>query len=185
MGVHFKLSCEVGKDVPMSQLLSNYDALFIGVGTYRSMKAGIPHEDAHGVYDALPFLVANTRHVMGLEPTTKEPFIDTQGLNVVVLGAVIRRWIACAQHYVMVRRKSPAPIAGMKPTCPVRKEVKNAKDEGAEFEFNVQPVELVLAADGQVKVSGCYAPFWVSRMRKDVVGLCLLREVNSSCQLMQ
>jgi hypothetical protein len=34
---------------------SDYDALFIGVGTYRSMKAGIPHEDAPGVYDALPF----------------------------------------------------------------------------------------------------------------------------------
>jgi NADPH-dependent glutamate synthase beta subunit-like oxidoreductase len=44
-------------------------------GTYRSMKAGIPHEDAPGVYDALPFLVGNTRHVMGLEATASEPFI--------------------------------------------------------------------------------------------------------------
>jgi NADPH-dependent glutamate synthase beta subunit-like oxidoreductase len=57
----------------------DYDALFIGVGTYRSMKAGIPHEDAPGVYDALPFLVANTRQVMGLEATASEPFIDTRG----------------------------------------------------------------------------------------------------------
>ncbi len=44
-----------GKDVSMAQLQNDYDALFIGVGTYRSMKAGIPHEDAPGVYDALPF----------------------------------------------------------------------------------------------------------------------------------
>ena len=43
MGIHFELNCEVGKDVSMAQLLSDYDALFIGVGTYRSMKAGIPH----------------------------------------------------------------------------------------------------------------------------------------------
>jgi NADPH-dependent glutamate synthase beta subunit-like oxidoreductase len=28
--------------------------------------------------------------------------------------------------------------------------VKNAKEEGAEFEFNVQPVELTLAKNGQV-----------------------------------
>ncbi|CZY01145.1 AegA [Enterobacter ludwigii] len=31
-----------------------------------------------------------------------------------------------------------------------KKEVKNAKEEGAAFEFNVQPVELTLAADGKV-----------------------------------
>ena len=86
MGIRFELNCEVGKDVSMAQLQNDYDALFIGVGTYRSMKAGIPHEDAPGVYDALPFLVANTRNVMGLDPAADEPFIDTQGLNVVVLG---------------------------------------------------------------------------------------------------
>ncbi|MBM3071333.1 formate-dependent uric acid utilization protein AegA [Lelliottia sp. RWM.1] len=152
MGVHFELSCEVGKDVPMSQLLSNYDALFIGVGTYRSMKAGIPHEDAPGVYDALPFLVANTRHVVGLEPTTKEPFIDTQGVNVVVLGGgdtamdCVRTALRHgAAKVTCAYRRDEANMPGSK------KEVKNAKDEGAEFEFNVQPVELVLAADGQVK----------------------------------
>ena len=55
MGIRFELNCEVGKDVSMAQLQNDYDALFIGVGTYRSMKAGIPHEDAPGVYDALPF----------------------------------------------------------------------------------------------------------------------------------
>jgi glutamate synthase small subunit-like protein len=151
MGIHFELNCEVGKDVSMSQLLSDYDALFIGVGTYRSMKAGIPHEDAPGVYDALPFLVANTRQVMGLEPTTAEPYINTQGLNVVVLGGgdtamdcvrtALRHGaakVACAY------RRDEANMPGSK------KEVKNAKEEGAEFEFNVQPVELTLAKNGQV-----------------------------------
>ena len=32
-----------------------------------------------------------------------------------------------------------------------KKEVKNAKEEGAAFEFNVQPVELTLDDDGKVK----------------------------------
>ena len=54
MGIQFVLNCDVGQDVPLSQLQREYDALFIGVGTYRSMKAGIAHEDAPGVYDALP-----------------------------------------------------------------------------------------------------------------------------------
>lgn len=151
MGIHFELNCEVGKDVSMAQLLSDYDALFIGVGTYRSMKAGIPHEDAPGVYDALPFLVANTRQVMGLEPTAAEPYINTQGLNVVVLGGgdtamdCVRTALRHgAAKVTCAYRRDEANMPGSK------KEVKNAKEEGAEFEFNVQPVELTLAKNGQV-----------------------------------
>lgn len=151
MGIHFELNCEVGKDVSMAQLLTDYDALFIGVGTYRSMKAGIPHEDAPGVYDALPFLVANTRQVMGLEPTAAEPYINTQGLNVVVLGGgdtamdCVRTALRHgAAKVTCAYRRDEANMPGSK------KEVKNAKEEGAEFEFNVQPVELTLAKNGQV-----------------------------------
>ncbi len=48
MGIRFELECEVGKDVALTTLLAEYDALFIGAGTYRSMKAGLPNEDAPG-----------------------------------------------------------------------------------------------------------------------------------------
>ncbi len=50
------------------------------------MKAGLPNETRAGVDDALPFLIANTKQVMGLEELPEEPFINTAGLNVVVLG---------------------------------------------------------------------------------------------------
>lgn len=151
MGIKFELNCEVGKDLPMSQLLGEYDAVFIGVGTYRSMKAGIPHEDAPGVYDALPFLVANTRHLMGLAASASEPFIDVAGLNVVVLGGgdtamdCVRTALRHqAAKVTCAYRRDEANMPGSK------KEVKNAKEEGAHFEFNVQPVELVLDASGKV-----------------------------------
>ncbi|TCB88419.1 oxidoreductase FeS-binding subunit [Enterobacter quasihormaechei] len=151
MGIRFELNCEVGKDVSMAQLQNDYDAVFLGVGTYRSMKAGIPHEDAPGVYDALPFLVANTRNVMGLEPVADAPFIDTQGLNVVVLGGgdtamdCVRTALRHgAAKVTCAYRRDEANMPGSK------KEVKNAKEEGAAFEFNVQPVELTLDADGKV-----------------------------------
>ncbi|MGX9836393.1 formate-dependent uric acid utilization protein AegA [Enterobacter dykesii] len=151
MGIRFELNCEVGQDVSMSQLKNDYDALFIGVGTYRSMKAGIPHEDAPGVYDALPFLVGNTRHVMGLGSTASEPFIDTRGLNVVVLGGgdtamdCVRTALRHgAAKVTCAYRRDEANMPGSK------KEVKNAREEGAGFEFNVQPVELTLDPDGKV-----------------------------------
>lgn len=46
MGIHFELNSEVGKDVTLAALLEDYDAVFVGVGTYRSMKADLPNEDA-------------------------------------------------------------------------------------------------------------------------------------------
>ncbi|MHC0024175.1 formate-dependent uric acid utilization protein AegA [Enterobacter vonholyi] len=151
MGIRFELNCEVGQDVSMSQLKHDYDALFIGVGTYRSMKAGIPHENAPGVYDALPFLVGNTRHVMGLEATASEPYIDTHGLNVVVLGGgdtamdCVRTALRQgAAKVTCAYRRDEANMPGSK------KEVKNAREEGAAFEFNVQPVELTLDPNGKV-----------------------------------
>ncbi|URN98177.1 formate-dependent uric acid utilization protein AegA [Leclercia adecarboxylata] len=151
MGIHFELNCEVGKDVTLSQLLSEYDALFVGVGTYRSMKAGIPHEDAPGVYDALPFLVGNTRQLMGLPSSADEPFVDTAGLNVVVLGGgdtamdCVRTALRHgAANVTCAYRRDEANMPGSK------KEVKNAREEGAAFEFNVQPVALTLDDNGRV-----------------------------------
>lgn len=65
------------------------------------MKAGLPNEEAPGVYDALPFLIANTKQVMGLAESAQEPYVNTAGLNVVVLGAAIRQWTACVPRCAM------------------------------------------------------------------------------------
>lgn len=151
MGIRFELNCEIGKDITLDRLLEEYDAVFVGVGTYRSMKANLPNEDAPGVYDALPFLIANTKNVMGLEALPEEPYINTKGLNVVVLGGgdtamdCVRTALRHgAEKVTCAYRRDEANMPGSK------KEVKNAKEEGAEFEFNVQPVTLELDAEGRV-----------------------------------
>lgn len=151
MGIRFELNCEIGKDVALPALLDEYDAVFVGVGTYRSMKAGLANEDAPGVYDALPFLIANTKNVMGLSELENEPFINTRGLNVVVLGGgdtamdCVRTALRHdAAKVTCAYRRDEANMPGSK------KEVKNAREEGAEFEFNVQPLTLELDEKGQV-----------------------------------
>ncbi|WP_342324085.1 formate-dependent uric acid utilization protein AegA [Kosakonia sp. BYX6] len=151
MGIGFELNCEIGKDIALETLLDEYDAVFVGVGTYRSMKAGLPNEDAPGVYDALPFLIANTKQLMGLPDSADEPFINTEGLNVVVLGGgdtamdCVRTALRHgAGKVTCAYRRDEANMPGSK------KEVKNARDEGAVFEFNVQPVNLELDNSGKV-----------------------------------
>mgnify|MGYP005984797899 CR=1 FL=1 len=151
MGIIFHLNCEVGRDVTLSTLLEEYDAVFVGVGTYRSMKAGLAHEDAPGVHDALPFLIANTRRLMGLMPSEDAPDVDMAGKHVVVLGGgdtamdCVRTALRQgAQSVTCAYRRDEANMPGS------RKEVKNAKEEGALFEFNVQPVDIELNEQGTV-----------------------------------
>ncbi|VDZ74884.1 oxidoreductase Fe-S binding subunit [Atlantibacter hermannii] len=86
MGIRFHLNCEIGRDKSFHQLTEAYDAVFLATGTYGLMTAGLAHEDAPGVIQALPFLIANTRRVMGLEASADYPWIDLQGKQVVVLG---------------------------------------------------------------------------------------------------
>ena len=45
MGIEFQLNTEVGKDITMDALLSEYDAVFLGVGTYQSMRGGLACSD--------------------------------------------------------------------------------------------------------------------------------------------
>ncbi|MGP4882041.1 glutamate synthase small subunit, partial [Klebsiella pneumoniae] len=66
--------------------LKEYDAVFLGVGTYQSMRGGLDNEDAPGVYDALPFLIANTKQIMGFGEIADEPYVSMEGKRVVVLG---------------------------------------------------------------------------------------------------
>ena len=147
MGVEFKLNTEIGKDVSFDQLIKGHDAVFLGMGTYTSMRGGFPGEDLEGVYDALPFLISNTRYIMGYE----KDCIDMSGKRVVVLGGgdtamdcnrtSIRQGAA---EVTCAYRRDEANMPGS------AREVANAKEEGVNFLWNRQPVEIV----GDDKVEG-------------------------------
>jgi glutamate synthase (NADPH/NADH) small chain len=143
MGVEFRLKVEIGRDILFQRLLDDYDAVFLGMGTYTFMKGGFPGEDLTGVHDALPFLISNVNRVLGLERDPKE-FIDMNGERVVVLGggdtAMDCNRTAIRQGATSVTcayRRDEANMPGS------RREVANAKEEGVEFLWNRQPVELV------------------------------------------
>ncbi|WP_444891566.1 FAD-dependent oxidoreductase [Microbulbifer sp. DLAB2-AA] len=150
MGVEFCLNTEVGKDISFEQLLNDYDAVFLGMGTYNYMKGGFPGEDLPGVHDALPFLVANVNRNMGWEKDPAE-FVSVEGKRVVVLGG---------GDTAMDCNRSSIRLGARSVTCAYRRdeenmpgsrrEVVNAREEGVQFLFNRQPVEIV----GDGKVSG-------------------------------
>lgn len=143
MGVEFRLNTEIGKDVTMESLLQDFDAVFMGMGTYTYMKGGFAGEDLPGVYDALPFLISNVNRNLGFEKNADE-FISVKGQRVVVLGGgdtamdcnrtSIRQG---ADSVTCAYRRDEENMPGS------RREVQNAREEGVEFLFNRQPVEIV------------------------------------------
>jgi glutamate synthase (NADPH/NADH) small chain len=149
MGVEFRLNTEVGKDVDFQTLIDDYDAVFLGMGTYKSMKGGFPGEDLPGVYDALPFLISNVNHNNGWEKSA-EDFVSLKDKKVIVLGGgdtamdcnrtSIRQQ---ASSVTCVYRRDEENMPGS------RREVANAREEGVRFLFNRQPVEIV--GDGKVE----------------------------------
>lgn len=155
MGVNFHLNCEVGRDISFSSLLLNYDAVFLGVGTYKLMQAGLEHEDAPGIIQALPYLIANTRRVMGLTDDGQQPYISLKGKKVVVLGGgdtamdCVRTAIRQqAKQVICAYRRDEESMPGSK------KEVTNAREEGVEFMFNVLPRYIELDKARQVSGIG-------------------------------
>ena len=151
MGVEFRLNTSIGKDIPFATLLNDYDAVFLGMGTYTYMKGGFAGEEFDGVFEALPFLVSNINRLMGFE---KDPadFIDMQGPKVVVLGGgdtamdCVRTSVRQgAADVICAYRRDEANMPGS------MREVANAKEEGVEFLWNKQPLEII--GDG-TRVSG-------------------------------
>ncbi len=150
MGVEFRLNTEVGKDIQIDELLRDYDAVFMGMGTYTYMKGGFPGEDLPGVYDALPYLISNANRRLGFQKDG-DAFIDMKGKRVVVLGggdtAMDCNRTSIRQQAVSVvcaYRRDEENMPGS------RREVANAKEEGVQFLFNRQPLAIV----GNGKVEG-------------------------------
>lgn len=143
MGVQFVLNTRIGEDKTFQELLDEYDAVFLGMGTYDYVKGEFPGEDLPGVYEALPYLVSNVYEELGYEDPSV-PYVNLEGRHVVVLGGgdtgmdcnrtAIRQGaasVSCAY------RRDEKNMPGS------RREVANSKEENVQFLFNRQPLEII------------------------------------------
>jgi len=143
MGIKFHLNKEVGKNIPFKTLHEKYDAVFLGMGTYTSLKGGFIGEDLPQAHKAIDYLIGNTNHLLKFQQKESE-YINFKGKDVVILGGgdtamdcnrtAIRQG---AKSVTCLYRRDEQNMPGS------RREVINAKEEGVQFEFNIQPIEIV------------------------------------------
>jgi len=143
MGIEFRLNTEVGVDIEIDTLMAEFDAVFLGMGTYTAMRGQFPGEDLPGVHKALDYLIGNVNEKMGYTQAP-ESYINLSGKTVVVLGGgdtamdCVRTAVRQqADRVYCVYRRDEINMPGS------RREVQNAKEEGVQFLFNRQPVAVV------------------------------------------
>ena len=142
MGIQFRLNTEVGRDVSFESLLEDYDAVFLGMGTYTGMRGGFPGEDQSQVYEALPYLIGTVNQELRLD-MDEMPYVSMEGQDVLVLGGGDTA-MDCVRTAVRQQAKSVTCVyrrdLGNMPGS--RREVKNAMEEGVKFLFNRQPLGI-------------------------------------------
>jgi len=143
MGIKFHLKKEIGKDIPLKKLFDKYDAIFLGMGTYTSLEGGFQGENLPQVHKAIDYLIGNTNHLLKFKQKDSE-YINFKNKDVVILGGgdtamdcnrtAIRQG---AKSVTCLYRRDEKNMPGS------RREVINAKEEGVQFEFNIQPIEII------------------------------------------
>ncbi|MDB3950381.1 FAD-dependent oxidoreductase [Gammaproteobacteria bacterium] len=143
MGIKFHLNKEIGKDISFKNLHEKYDAVFLGMGTYTSLEGGFKGEDLPQAHKAIDYLIGNTNHLLKFKQKESD-YINFKGKDVVILGGgdtamdcnrtAIRQG---AKSVTCLYRRDEKNMPGS------RREVINAKEEGVQFEFNIQPIEII------------------------------------------
>ena len=143
MGIKFHLKKEIGKDIPLKKLFDKYDAIFLGMGTYTSLEGGFQGENLPQVHKAIDYLIGNTNHLLKFKQKDSD-YINFKNKDVVILGGgdtamdcnrtAIRQG---AKSVTCLYRRDEKNMPGS------RREVINAKEEGGQFECNIQPIEII------------------------------------------
>ena len=150
-GVTFRCGVTVGRDVSLSMLREEFDAIYLAIGAQKPKSLDLPGAELGGVFDALPFLIQKN-----LGDAANQQPIEIKGKRVAVLGGgdtamdCLRTAIRCgAREAICIYRRDLENMPGS------RREYLNATEEGARFMFLTNPIALSGNDAGQVTEARC------------------------------
>lgn len=152
MGVKFEMNTLVGRTTTVQQILTEkgFDAVFVGTGAGLPKFFNIPGENYIGVFSANEYLTRANLMKAYDKDKADTPFYEAKtvvvcgGGNVAMDAARMALRLGAEKVYVVYRRT--------RTEMPARKEeVDHAEEEGVEFRFLENPVEILgNAEDGKV-----------------------------------
>lgn len=138
LGVTIKFNCKL-KESDILKLKENYKYVFVAIGLTNVKKLNINGENKIGVYDALRLLKQSNEFIklnVGIQPKLDGNVIVV-GAGNVAMDAARSAWRLGAKKVTVVYRRSieEAPAS--------KHEIEDAKNEGVEFKFLTNPVEIL------------------------------------------
>lgn len=154
MGVKIETNVIIGKTVTVDQLMEEegFKAIFIGQGAGLPKFMNIPGENLNGVFSANEFLTRNNL-MQAYREDADTPIYA--GRKAIVVGGgnvamdAARTALRLGAEVTIVYRRTEREL-------PARfEEVEHAKEEGIEFSFLTNPIEIISDGHGRVKSVRC------------------------------
>ena len=169
-GVRFHSNTHIGKDLPVSYLVDNFDAVVLAGGCEVPRDLPVPGRDLDGIHFAMDFLRSNSRRVQsGADPD--EPFISAADRNVVVIGGgdtgsdcigTSNRHGATSITQIEILSKPPEreDKALTWPNWPHKLRTSSSHQEGCDRLWDVVTKSFVDDGNGQVAAVRCIKVAW-------------------------
>lgn len=146
LGGQWRFGQKLGRDFSVSSLFEDgYGAVFIGIGAAKGAYLGLPDEDTSmkGYRNGIDFLLEIEKQVgSGLSPKLEGDVVVVGCGNVAMDCCRTAKRISGGKIHVVYRRTESSSSADPE-------EIKAAREEGIEFHFLTNPLEI-LSEDGHV-----------------------------------
>ncbi|MGO9016704.1 MAG: NADH-quinone oxidoreductase subunit NuoF [Dissulfurispiraceae bacterium] len=134
-GVKFQTDTVLGKDISIDSLFEEgYKAIFVAIGSHKSMKLGIPGEDTEGVMPSLAFLEA-LHLCKELHPGKRVVVVG--GGNSAVDSARAAYRMEGVEKVILLYRRTRSEMPAFKD------EVDAALEEGIDIQFLTAPTRII------------------------------------------
>src|SRR3569833_4240818 len=187
-GVAFRTGVEVGVNISMAMLLTDYDAVVLSGGAEAPRDLPVEGRNVDGIHFAMDFLTQQNKRVAGDSEEYAAPkgTLTAKGKHVVVIGGgdtgsdcigTSNRHGALSVTQLEILSKPPVKEAKplVWPDWPLKLRTSSSHEEGAERDFSVV-TKRAIGENGKVEALECVRVEWV----KAADGRTEMREVEGS-----
>ncbi len=131
MGVELKCNMKVGKDIALSELRNEYQAVFVGLGAHQGYLLRVEGEDAENVWTGTEFL---HRANEGEKINVGNHVVVIGGGDTAIDAARVSRRLGAEVTILYRRTRTEMPA--------IEPEIEGALEEGVKIEFLAAPIEI-------------------------------------------
>ncbi|PSR12754.1 MAG: glutamate synthase [Bacteroidetes bacterium] len=168
-GVRFKTNANVGENIPVGHLLTDYDAVVLSGGSTVPRDLPIPGRELKGVHFAMEFLKQNNMRVASQDLSSETPILAT-GKHVVVIGGgdtgadcvgTSNRHGAKSVTQIEIMGKPPVERAANNwPNWPMVLRTSTSHEEGCDREWALLTKKIIDNGQGQIKALQTVQVLW-------------------------